>query len=395
MVRAFFSFTVASGLILAGAALAGERPTPSQRIQALKQEIADAETRFRDAWAKLPDPHQDDPEVEKLYKAFEEKQRAGFVTALEIAQADPSSEAGFAALEWLLLNPRTYHLPSGKAALELLAQHHAGNRQLGKALAVLAYYPIDESSPAYRPAVDLLQAVTNKNPDRMVRGQAALGLAWLANRDFQWAESRSSPDTDRLARTAETAFEAVLRDYGDCPNLRSRGARPATATLADEVKSELYALRQLRIGRPAPDIDGEDLAGKRFKLSECRGKVVLLVFWASWCGPCMGAVPHERELVERFRGRPFVLVGVNGDEKRESAQQAVDKHRIPWRSFWNGPKGAGGPIATTWNVRGWPTVYVLDHEGVIRHKYLQGKRLDEPLETLISAVEVMAKVTGR
>ena len=53
------------------------------------------------------------------------------------------------------------------------------------------------------------------------------------------------------------------------------------------------------------------------------GKVVVLVFWGSWCGPCMAAVPHERQLVERFKGRPFVVVGVNSDEDREKALRVV------------------------------------------------------------------------
>src|SRR5262249_39527415 len=159
---------------------------------------------------------------------------------------------------------------------------------------------------------------------------------------------------------AEKALEEVIREYGKCNNLRTKGARKVTATLAEEAKTELYELRYLRIGKTAPDIDGEDIDGKNFKLGDQRGKVVLLGFWASWCGRCMAAVPHERELVEKFKGRPFVLIGVNGDEKKENALKAVQKYRINWRSFWNGKDGPGGPIATAWNVRGWPTVYVLD-----------------------------------
>lgn len=106
---------------------------------------------------------------------------------------------------------------------------------------------------------------------------------------------------------------------------------------------------------------------------------MLLVFWASWCGPCVGDIPHERELVERFAGRPFVVVGVNADESLEAAAEAVRKHAVPWRSFWNGKGGADGSIADAWNVRGWPTVYVLDHLGVIKHKDLRREDLDEPL----------------
>jgi thiol-disulfide isomerase/thioredoxin len=214
-------------------------------------------------------------------------------------------------------------------------------------------------------------------------------LAWLAKRSFVKAEFKGDPNADQLASEAEKAMETVIRDYGDCENLRTMGAVKARTrpTLKDEVKLELYELRNLRIGKPAPEIVGEDLSGTKFKLSDHRGKVVLLVFWASWCGPCMGAVPHERELVEKFKDKPFVLVGVNGDEEKEEAAKAVERAKIPWRSFWNGKEGASGPIATAWNIRGWPTVYVIDHKGIIRHKYLHGNKLDEPLEKMIAAAE--------
>jgi thiol-disulfide isomerase/thioredoxin len=254
-------------------------------------------------------------------------------------------------------------------------------------IAILAYYPPQADNPAYRPAVDLLRSVKDKNTDRTARGQAALGLAWLAKREFVMAEFKGEPETERLASEAEKAFESVVREFGDCGNLRTLGARPATATLREEAEAELFEIRRLRIGKVAPDIEGEDLNGTRFKLSDYRGKVILLVFWASWCGPCMGSVPHEREIVERFKERPFVLVGVNGDQKKEEATKAVDQYQISWRSFWNGIDGPGGPIAIAWNVRGWPTGYVIDHQGVIRHKYLHGTKLDDPLQTLISEAE--------
>ncbi len=241
------------------------------------------------------------------------------------------------------------------------------------------------------PAIALLKSVVEQNPDATARGQAALGLAWDAKNRFRSAEYQGSPEANQLASTAEFAFENVIRDYGACENLRSKGARRATKTLAGEAETELFELRRLRIGAPAPDIIGEDLGAEKLKLSDYRGKVCLLVFWASWCGPCMGAVPHERELVEHFQGRPFVLLGVNGDEKKDEAVKAVDKHKIPWRSFWNGTEGPGGPIAVAWNVRGWPTVYVIDHKGVIRHKYLHGKKLDDPLEKLVVEAEAAAK----
>jgi thiol-disulfide isomerase/thioredoxin len=143
----------------------------------------------------------------------------------------------------------------------------------------------------------------------------------------------------------------------------------------------------LAIGAIAPEIQGNDLYGQPMRLSRHRGKVVLLVFWASWCGPCMNAVAHEKELVERFAGRPFVIVGVNGDSSTAQALAAVEKHSIPWDSFWNGEVGANDLIMAAWGVHILPTVYAIDDNGVIRHKNLHGIELDEHLERMITTAE--------
>ena len=97
--------------------------------------------------------------------------------------------------------------------------------------------------------------------------------------------------------------------------------------------------------------------------------------------------PHERSLVEKLKDKPFALIGVNSDVNKEKLKKRMEEEKIAWRSFWCGPKGTGGPIPTEWNVRGWPTVYVLDHKGVIRGKGLTGKELDRVLDELVGEVE--------
>ena len=94
--------------------------------------------------------------------------------------------------------------------------------------------------------------------------------------------------------------------------------------------------------------------------------------------------PHERSLVTQLAGKPFALIGVNSDSDREQIRQIVKDKNITWRSFWNGPDGTGGPISTRWNVRGWPTIYVLDGEGVIRFRDVRGDAMDDAIETLLA-----------
>ena len=206
-----------------------------------------------------------------------------------------------------------------------------------------------------------------------------MSLAWQARKKFAEAASQKSPEANALAAETEKALETVIRDYADCPRLMKDGQR----TLGEEAKQELYELQNLRVGKVAPGIEGQDLDGVKFKLSDYRGKVTTIAYWATWCGACMEMVPHERKLVERMKNLPFVLIGVNGDDDRNKAKQATVKESMTWRSFWNGTNGPHGPISQAWNVRAWPTVYVLDSKGVIRAKGVSGKDLDAVVDQLV------------
>ena len=94
--------------------------------------------------------------------------------------------------------------------------------------------------------------------------------------------------------------------------------------------------------------------------------------------------PHERSLVKRMEGKPFALIGVNSDRDKSFVKKENEKQQITWRSFWCGEEGTSGPIPSQWNVRGWPTLYYIDHKGVIRAKNLRNeKEIDEFLDKLV------------
>ena len=99
--------------------------------------------------------------------------------------------------------------------------------------------------------------------------------------------------------------------------------------------------------------------------------------------------PHERSLVKRLEGKPFALIGINSDTDRDQLKEVMEKEEITWRSFWDGGN-TSGPIASTWNVQGWPTLYIVDHDGVIRHKYVGSPgevAMNEAVDKLLDRVE--------
>jgi hypothetical protein len=102
--------------------------------------------------------------------------------------------------------------------------------------------------------------------------------------------------------------------------------------------------------------------------------------------------PHERSLVKRLEGKPFVLLGINSDKNRAELKKVIDKEKITWRSFWN-DGSRQGRISSRWEVDVWPTLFLIDANGVIRHKHVgsPGQRiLDDEIDKLIAEVEKTA-----
>jgi hypothetical protein len=102
--------------------------------------------------------------------------------------------------------------------------------------------------------------------------------------------------------------------------------------------------------------------------------------------------PHERSLVKKMEGKPFVLLGVNSDHDKDKLKQRMKEEQITWRSWWDGGD-TNGPIANQFNVHGWPTLYILDHQGIIRHKFLGfpgEETFDKAIDELVAAASPAA-----
>lgn len=94
--------------------------------------------------------------------------------------------------------------------------------------------------------------------------------------------------------------------------------------------------------------------------------------------------PHERSLVEELKDEPFSLIGINSDPKSK-LEEIIEDGTVTWECVWDGGSTAG-PIAKKWGVDGWPTIYILDHEGVIRFKDLRGEEMTHAVKKLLEEV---------
>jgi hypothetical protein len=96
-------------------------------------------------------------------------------------------------------------------------------------------------------------------------------------------------------------------------------------------------------------------------------------------------LPHEREMVERLKDKPFTLLGINSDSGRSALKKTMEDEKITWPNIYDGTAGEG-KIANKWNVYSWPTIYILDHEGVIRRKNLRDEAMEKAVNELLPKI---------
>jgi thiol-disulfide isomerase/thioredoxin len=295
---------------------------------------------------------------------------------VQLAQRRKESVAAIQALVWVLTNcdpekSGPWAGPLRLQAVQILERDHFQKPEFANVCALLAVTPVPE-------AEQLLQAARERHAQREVRGLAGLALATSLAKAGEALRESDPAQSGSLLTRARAEFDRVVKDYAAVPYGRS--------TLGEMARYQLQEIEHLSVGSVAQEIEGEDLEGKKFKLSDYRGKVVVLDFWADWCGFCKQMYPQEQQMVRSLQGRPFALVGVNCDDNREAIRETVRRKGLIWRSWYDGGS-EGGRICRDWHVTGYPTLFVLDAKGVIRYKGVRGPELDAAVAQLLQEAE--------
>lgn len=141
-----------------------------------------------------------------------------------------------------------------------------------------------------------------------------------------------------------------------------------------QVAKKIADLDAVNVGGIAPNIELPTPDGKTFSLKSLRGKVVLLDFWASWCGPCLAELPNVKALYEKYHDKGLEILGVSLDDNKEKWTNMIAKKGMPWHHV-SSLKGWTCPVAKRYNVTGIPRMYILDAEGRIIAQDLRGEAL--------------------
>ncbi|MBI3817255.1 MAG: redoxin domain-containing protein [Planctomycetes bacterium] len=290
--RTFMSFAL---FVFAGCAATHATPvptttpveSPATRLAAVTAEFAKAESDYWDAFDKLK---LKDDETTKYLKDHPAPTPDNCLKSVwDIVNNNEKQSVAMTGLVWIL-NHGYANPENRKKSLALLRRDFIASGDISPVCQLLSR----DATPAAR---EFLEAALDKNPDRQVKGSACYALAKnhasiaqminnlkgadAAARD-RYLKSMGESEFDRitkldpaeLTKNAEKLYDRILDSFAD--------VKYGKQTLGDVVRAEMFEARSLVIGKPAPEIEAEDLDGVRFKLSDYRGKIVVLDFWGNW-----------------------------------------------------------------------------------------------------------------
>jgi peroxiredoxin len=155
------------------------------------------------------------------------------------------------------------------------------------------------------------------------------------------------------------------------------------ADCGKKIKSQIDAVYNTQLGHIAPNFNLLDSTGKIIKLSDYRGKIVLLDFWASWCQPCRKENPNILKIHQEYQSKGLIIIGVSIDTKKESWLKAIQKDNLAWLQIID-DKGWESRTAKNYDIKAIPLNFILDKEGKIIAKNVFGKELEKQFKIIFN-----------
>jgi len=326
---------------------------------------------FKEQVRKVQSAKDNDARTEHI-KTYTEK----FLSYAEKNKDDKGAEALFYVLQ--IPGGRGAGSPWAKA-LGMLKKDHVRTTKLGKKLKLL---PVRLDN---RDTRELVKEIAEHNKDKETQ---AVALRILIKQSEQAADfaARVKDDADLKEKidAAKGKEKEVVKQVLDLAAASEKDIKAYKAKLAKELKVELL---DLSVGKPAPEVISQDVNGKKAKLSDLRGKVVVLDFWATWCPPCRAMIPHTRKLTKKMEGKPFAFVSISADAQKSTLEKFLKDNDMPWTQWWAGNEEG---VIEDWEIASFPMIYILDAKGIIRKRIDTGgqnEAIEKEVEKLVKEAE--------
>jgi thiol-disulfide isomerase/thioredoxin len=174
---------------------------------------------------------------------------------------------------------------------------------------------------------------------------------------------------------AEGEYKLILANYSDVNQRLTSFVENNLTTLASERK---IAVGGEPIAFAVKGLKGETLSPAAFK-----GKVLLIDFWATWCGPCIAEMPNVKSVYKKFHSKGFEIVGISLDQSRDKLDAYIAQQGIEWPQYFDG-KWWNNDVAAMYGIKSIPATLLVDRQGKIRYKSLRGHQLEAAVEKLVA-----------